>query len=837
MLADLKQEIKIIGDQRMLDEAGLLHVLVVTHWVGMLVALLTVAAADGLGVAILLSRMRGRRGLFTALHHIIAGSLFLLLFSGGALIALRMPGWCALDPGMVVQFGGICIPNKLVAKLILIGVLVVVALLIDAYVLPLSRRRERPLLPHLSLRHVVRSAFIGSASLTCWVSLATIALVKDLHHWPVFDLLSAAGLIWAVLATCLATGLAVTRAVFYRSGHREASQVWHSHAPVGAPVTLAEGSGHETAIRFSSAKPTAQPQARQPITIEGAFAACRQAVLGNAAISFVINVLMLAGPLYMLQVYDRVLTSRSLETLTVLTGLLVGLYVFLGVLDVIRTRILSRIALRLDRLLGPELLAGVVGIGGAKPVAAELQPMRDLEQIRQFVSGPAPAAIFDLPWAPLYIVLIFLLHPLLGIVALCGTAILVVLSIVNQVMTRKPLARATEELARTHAIVEAGRRGAETLRAMGMAGAHRARWLGEHRIALSRQLQANDIASGFSIAIKIGRLLLQSLILGTGAYLSLNDAMSPGAMIASSIIATRALAPIEQLIAQWRSLITVAGAVQRCRKSLKDAEPSQQRIALPDPQGILQVSKLYVAAPGRTEPVLKGLDFRLEPGDAVAVIGPSAAGKSSLARALVGVWPIRHGEVRLDGAELDQWDPEHLGRHIGYLPQDVTLFDGTIVENIARLAPDPDPRAVLAATTAAGVHEMILRLEDGYGTRVGEGGVALSGGQRQRIALARALYGNPALIVMDEPNANLDSEGEAALVAAIKRARQARQTVVVMAHRQSVLAAVNRVLVLKDGRQIAFGAPGKVLRKPRAQNDTEPRHGSNAAAQLATNRG
>lgn len=832
----------------MLDEAGLLQILILAHWVGMVVALATVATADGLGVGILLTRMRGRRGMFTALHHIIAGSLFLLLFSGGALIALRMPGWCALDPATVVQIAGICIPNKLVAKLLLIGVLVTVALLIDTYVLPLSRRPERPLLPHLSRWQVARSAMIGSASLTCWTSLAAIPLIKDLHLWPVTDLLVGAGIIWAGLSACLVAGLLVLRAVFYRQEYRPAaepagSQGWHTHPQVSlatfaSHVAAVHETEHETrrrSRRTSSDAPTDAPH--QPITVEGAFAACRQAVLGNAAISFVINVLMLAGPLYMLQVYDRVLTSRSLETLTVLTGLLIGLYVFLGVLDVIRTRILSRIALRLDRLLGPGLLAGAVGMSNSKSGGAEPQPMRDLEQIRQFVSGPAPAAIFDLPWAPLYIVLIFLLHPVLGIVALSGSALLVVLSIVNQVMTRKPLAHAAEEMARTHAIVEAGRRSAETLRAMGMADAHRARWLGEHRVAMSRQLQANDIASGFSIAIKIGRLLLQSLILGTGAYLSLNDAMSPGAMIASSIIATRALAPIEQLISQWRSLINVTGAVQRCRKNLEDAEPQQERLALPDPQGALQVSKLYVAAPGKTDPVLKGLDFRLEPGDAVAVIGPSAAGKSSLARALVGVWPIRHGEVRLDGAELDQWDPQHLGKHIGYLPQDTTLFDGTIVENIARLSPDPDPRAVLAAANAAGVHEMILRLEDGYGTRVGEGGVALSGGQRQRIALARALYGNPALIVMDEPNANLDAEGEAALVAAIKRARQAKQTVVVMAHRQSVLAAVNRVLVLKEGRQIAFGEPTKVLRKPRAQNDTEPRHDSKASAQLATQRG
>jgi ATP-binding cassette subfamily C protein len=401
-------------------------------------------------------------------------------------------------------------------------------------------------------------------------------------------------------------------------------------------------------------------------------------------------------------------------------------------------------------------------------------------------------------------------------------------------MTRRPSARAADDLARSHALVEAGRRNAETLHAMGMADAHRRRWLEEHRVALSRQLQAGDAASFFSVAIKIGRLLLQSVLLAAGAYLALQDAMSPGAMIAASIIATRALSPIEQLIAQWRSLLGALSSVHRCRALLRTPEAVHEGLALPAPRGQLAASKLFVLAPGRTAPVLKGLDFQLEPGDALAVIGPSASGKSTLARALVGVWPARHGEIRLDGAALSQWDPQHLGKHIGYLPQDVSLFDGTIVENIARLDPDPDPRAVLAAANAAGVHEMILRLENGYGTRVGEGGVALSGGQRQRIALARAFYGDPALIVMDEPNANLDEDGEKALVAAIRRAREAQRTVVVMAHRQSVLAAVNRVLVLKDGRQVAFGSPKDIVRKAQPEKTTEKHHGSSAPVRLAT---
>ncbi len=827
----------------MLDEQSLLKILLVTHWLGMLLALGTAAIADTLGLRILLFKARGpRRAVFTWLHHLIGVALFLLLFSGGALIALRFGSWCELDSTMVMQLGPVCVPNKVIAKLILIGALLSVALLMDAYVLPLSKRSERPLLAVLPLPDVIRAGLIGSASLTCWVSLAAIPLVKELHRWQVTELLTAVAVIWLTLATGMVLVLVGIRYWMRRFGdilvaERPTTGRRAGTAHAGARLASIQPIKVSAPSFNASPAPAAHYRAQadepfKPITLETAFAACRRAVFGTAALSFVINLLMLTGPLYMLQVYDRVLTSRSLETLTVLTGLLIGLYAFLGMLDLIRTRILSRVALRLDRLLGPSLLAGAISTGAGGQTQ---QPLRDLEQIRQFVSGPAPSAVFDLPWSPLFVALIFLLHPMLGIVALAGALVLIVLSVANQLLTREPLARATEDLARTHAIVEAGRRGAETLRAMGMAQSHRARWLGEHRAALTRQLQASDIASGFTVTIKIGRLLLQSLILGTGAYLAINDAMSPGAMIAASIIATRALAPVEQLIAQWRSIITTSGAVKRCRTALSDAQTTEQNLALPEPQGELDVAKLYVAAPGRTDPVLKGLSFRLQPGDAVAVIGPSASGKSTLARALVGVWPLRHGEIRLDGAELTQWDPEKLGRHIGYLPQDVVLFDGTIVENIARLEPNPDPRTVLAAAIAAGVHEMILRLEDGYGTRVGEGGVALSGGQRQRIALARALYGNPALIVMDEPNANLDRDGEAALVTAIKGARAAGSTVVVMAHRQSVLAAVNHVLVLKDGRQVAFGPPGKILRKPRAQNDTEPRHGSSSSVKLATN--
>ncbi len=537
-----------------------------------------------------------------------------------------------------------------------------------------------------------------------------------------------------------------------------------------------------------------------------AIAAARPILAGAGAISIVMNLLMLTGPLFMLQVYDRVLTSRSAETLAVLTLLLVGLYVALGVLDLIRSRIFARLALKLDRHLGPALhRAATTDSRDAG------QPLRDLEQVRQVVAGPVPGALLDLPFAPFYFVLIYLLHPWLGLLATAGVALLAALSVANQRLARKPSLEAADALARCHAFVEAGRRNAETLKAMGIGVHHARRWGERHRAALSRQLVGSDRAATFTVAIRIGRLLLQSLMLALGAWLALNDHVSAGAMIAASIIATRALAPVEQLIGQWQSLSAARAAWHRCKTALERLDPDIARIQLPRPAGALDVSKLFVVAPGGTEPLIKGVTFSLSPGDCLAVLGHSAAGKSTLARALVGAWPVRHGTVRLDGAALTQWPAAELGRHIGYLPQDVGLFEGTIAENIARLETTPDETAVLEAAQLAGVHDMIVRLPAGYQSPVGEAGSVLSGGQRQRIGLARAIYKCPALVVLDEPNANLDAEGEAALIRAISTLRRYGTTVVVMAHRQSVLATASHVLVLDGGRQTKFGPADAVL--------------------------
>ncbi len=830
------------------DMPSVIGGLIAAHWVGAVLGLAVAATADGLGLRILFTGSKGP-GLktFELLHGMILVALGLLLASGGALIALRMGAWCERGDGPeLLRFGSLCLPSKLIAKLCVMSVLVGVALLIEAHLLPFVRRSERPLLPHLSVLDVLRSALIGSTSLTCWLSLIAIPLVTPLHRLPVTDLLLGIASLWVVLATTVSAGLVIMRLLMRRSPGRDRSHLRAAATGAGlrfatvARTPLPERQPDDrvvslhTRYRSQIRQPRPAPQTHPVIggqdergasSVEAAFAACRPAILGTAAISLVMNVLMLSGPLYMLQVYDRVLTSRSLETLTLLTILLIGLYLVFGVLDALRSRVLSRISIRLDRLLSGPLLKRAVQPGSVKSTAADGRLMGDLEQIRQFVAGPAPAAMLDLPWTPLYFAILFLLHPLLGLAAIAGAGVLVALSLANQLLTQKPLARAAEENVRSSTILEAGRRGSEALQAMGMVEAHRWRWLSAHRRALSQQLRAGDIASTSGAASRISRMLLQSLMLALGAYLSIQGSVSAGAMIASSILATRALGPIEQLVAQWRGIDGARAAVKRCRQAMTVKGPSEDQIALPYPQGDLSVRNLYVSAIGETETVLKGLTFRLAPGDAVAVVGPSASGKSTLARALVGVWPIRHGDVRLDGASLSQWPAEQLGRLVGYLPQDVSLFEGTIAENIARLHPNPDPEAVITAAAASGVHDMIVQLTDGYNTQVGEGGTALSGGQRQRIALARALYGDPALVVMDEPNANLDNQGEAALVSAITRLRHSGCIVVVMAHRHSVLTAVNRVLVLNEGRQVAFGPPNEVLRNARASTPLEPVHG------------
>lgn len=539
-----------------------------------------------------------------------------------------------------------------------------------------------------------------------------------------------------------------------------------------------------------------------------------KAFLGVALLSAVTNLLMLTGPLFMMQVYDRVLASRSVPTLVALSILASGLYLFLVLLEVIRSRILTQIGQWLEEKLGGPTLNTVLKLPlRTSKKDAISQPLRDLDQVRQFMSGQGPIAICDMPWVPIYLVILFLFHAYLGWLAVAGAVILIALTLLSEMTLRRPMQRLAQLGSSRDEFIEAGRRNAEALHAMGMSGAYASRWRGVNGDYIDEQRRTTDTTGGFAAASKIFRQGLQSAVLALGAWLAIYQLASPGAMIAASILTARALAPIEQAIAQWRGFVNVRQARRRLESVLDKFSDNRQPMPLPAPRQALDVTGLAISAPGTNVAIVRDVSFKLVAGQGVGVIGPSGSGKSTLARALVGVWPPARGGIRLDGAELSQWVPEALGPSIGYLPQGVELFDGTMAENISRFATDADPAAIIEAAQQAGVHQLILSMPEGYDTRIGAGGAILSAGQRQRIGLARALFGKPFLLVLDEPNASLDAEGEAALTNAIFAARQAGSIVVVIAHRPNALAAVDQVLVMAEGRAAAFGPRDEVLRK------------------------
>lgn len=548
--------------------------------------------------------------------------------------------------------------------------------------------------------------------------------------------------------------------------------------------------------------------------VAAALGKTKGAFAGIAVLSGVSNILMLTGPLFMMQVYDRVLASRSIPTLVALSILALGLYAFIGLLEIIRSRVLARIGQRLEEELGDATFDAVLTLPlRTSKKEAATQPLRDLDQLRQFMSGQGPIAICDLPWLPIYLAILFLFHPYLGWLGVAGAAILVVLTLSSDAALRGPLSRIAQLASSRAEFIESGRRNAEALHAMGMRGAYAARWRETNNIYLSEQRQTSDKTGGFTAASKVFRLALQSAVLALAAWLAILQLVSPGAMIASSILTSRALAPIEQAISQWRGFVGARQSRRRLHDLLEKIHFDTQPMPLPTPQRSLDVSGLSVAAPASNSAIIRDVSFALQARHGLGIIGPSGSGKSTLARALVGVWPPMRGTIRLDGAEIEQWNPEALGASIGYLPQGVELFDGTIAENISRFVMPDKPSEVIEAATQAGVHDMVLSLPDGYNTRIGVGGAVLSAGQRQRIGLARALFGKPFLLVLDEPNASLDADGEAALANAIVSARQSGSVVIVIAHRPNALAAVDHVLVLAEGRVAAFGPRDEVLRK------------------------
>ncbi|NLS03923.1 type I secretion system permease/ATPase [Rhizobium sp. P32RR-XVIII] len=559
--------------------------------------------------------------------------------------------------------------------------------------------------------------------------------------------------------------------------------------------------------------PDARPSPPQAFLLAVLFS-LKRVFLGVGATSCVVNILALTGSLFMLQVYDRVIPSRSLPTLAGLALIAATLFVFQGLLDLIRSMLLVRVGTAVDERLGDDVYNSLILLPSRMRMPGDgLQSIRDLDTVRGFLSGPGPTALFDMPWMFFYIGLCFLFHFWIGVTALAGAVMLVGLTVLAEVKSRSPAMIASELAARRLNLAEATRRNSEAALSMGFGPLLATRWTDVNNRYLANHISATNVTSSLATTSKILRMMLQSGVLAVGAILVVRQEATPGIMIASSILLSRALAPVELAIGQWKGFVAARQSWSRLTKLLDLMPATDRQVDLPAPSANLVVEGLHLAIPGTRTMVLRGVSFKAQAGDAVGIIGPSASGKSSLARALVSVWQPAGGAVRLDRASLDQWNPSSLGQSIGYLPQEVSLFDGTIADNIARFDGNAPSEKIIAAAKAAGVYEMIVQFPDGFDTSIGESGSMLSAGQRQRIGLARALYGDPFLVVLDEPNSNLDSDGEAALTQAIAGVRARKGIAVVIAHRPSALAAVDLVLVLANGQLQAFGPKDDVLRK------------------------
>jgi ATP-binding cassette subfamily C protein PrsD len=564
--------------------------------------------------------------------------------------------------------------------------------------------------------------------------------------------------------------------------------------------------------RPASSSPSSSPSAS---IVAAALASCRRPFVVIGIFSGLINLLMLSGSLYMLQVFDRVLSSRSLQTLIGLSLLLLAAYALQGFLDGLRLRLLARIGARFDEQVSPAAFAAAqkLPLLGFRAEQA-LQPVRDLDLVRGFLASLGPTALLDMPWLPLFLAGAFILHPWLGWLVVAGGLVILLLTFLTELRSREASKAQLMSAGARQAIAEASRRNAEAVTAMGMTPAFQRKWRELNERHVRDWLSASDATSGIGAFAKVFRMVLQSAVLGLGAYLAMHNEISAGAMIAASIMTSRALAPIEIAVAHWKGFVAARQGLKRLRQVLDSpAFAERARTSLPPPRQDLTAEGLVVAAPGKQAPILHGVSLSLKAGQGLGIVGPSASGKSTLVRALVGVWRPLKGEVRLDGAALGQWEPGELGRHIGYLPQDIELFEGTVAQNIARFDPDAKDEAIVAAAQAAGAHELILRLEQGYDTRIGEAGMSLSGGQRQRIGLARALYGEPFLTVLDEPNSNLDHDGDEALTQAIRKVRERGGIVIVVTHRQTAIAGVDHVAMMAEGRIRAFGPKEEILQK------------------------
>jgi len=557
--------------------------------------------------------------------------------------------------------------------------------------------------------------------------------------------------------------------------------------------------------------------------------ACKGSFFSAWFFSLFINILMLTPTIYMLQIYDRVLQSRSVETLVMITIITVAMFFVMGGLQFVQSMVFIRVGSRLDNMLNRRIFHAVFKRSLVQPGFEAGQPISDLTALRQFLTGSGLIAFFDIPWVPIYLIVLFWMHPVLGIFAVVTAIVLFALAFANEYFTKKPLAEANKQAIISRNYADKNLRNADVIHAMGMEESLLARWLKQHLLFLSLQSTASERAAVLHNLSRVMRIMSQSLMLGLGCDLAVKLEVSPGMMIAGSIIMGRALAPVDQLIASWKGFAAARSAYERLSELLDAVPATEQFMSLPAPKGHVSVEGVMSGPPGTQTAVLRGITFQVEPGEVVAVIGPSAAGKSTLAKVLLGIWPCMAGTVRLDGANIAQLNRDEIGSYIGYLPQDIELFDGTVAENIARFGPVV-PEKVVEAAKRAGIHEMVLRLPKGYDTPIGPGGSVLSAGQRQRVALARAFYGDPVLIVLDEPNSNLDDQGELALAMGVRTMKDLGITMFLITHRPGILAQVDKILLMRDGQVLLYGPRDAVLAKLAGQPAQQPAQAAQAPA-------
>lgn len=572
---------------------------------------------------------------------------------------------------------------------------------------------------------------------------------------------------------------------------------------------------------------------RQKTSLELAYNKFRSTFIATIVFSFFTNLLMFVGPLYMLQIYDRVLSSRNEMTLIMITVIAIALLVSYGLLEFTRSRLLVRAGMQFDEVIANPVFHRVVKQQTALPGGNAQVALNDIDKVREFMTGQGILAFFDAPWVPLFLALCFAFHPWLGLVATIGAVIIFALAITNEFATRNALQDASKASQGANHFVNTTMQNAEVIRALGMEKQLTKRWLNQHDDMLVHQAKASDRAGSIMASSKFIRMSLQVAILGTGAYLAIQQLISPGIMIAASIVMGRALAPVEQAVGQWKQFVNARSSHKRLKQLFDSVVEQEERTELPEPKGNLTVEQLFATVPGTRDTLLKGISFSINQGEVLAVIGPSGSGKTSLVRHLVGARTPASGAVRLDGTEMHHWDPEQVGRYLGYLPQDVKLFGGTVAENISRFEDEPEDADVVAAATLAGAHDMVQKLGNGYETNVGDGGMFLSGGQRQRVGLARAVYRYPSLVILDEPNSNLDSAGEKALMSCIQELKKMGKTVVLVTHKTNLLALTDKTLMLMNGAVEKFGPTKEFFQKPQVAPDASGKTGTEPAPKKA----